>query len=205
MTVADNTVLRAVFELLFPDYRVSQMVFSFLTDFVSPQSDATVEAAIETYVDDLVTEVDDEIKSTMMVAPGDVNEMEWNSETEIWEVKRFVGTIEPSITFAETTDMLPHQCCPVLVANTARPKTRGRKSLAGYCEADNVMGDISAGALSHLATALGQYLADETISAGNDLIVGVPSTVTGTFWPFTDGVVNTIFGTQRRRKAGVGI
>lgn len=205
MTVADNTVLRAVFELLFPDYRVAQMVFHFLSDFTSPQSDAAVEAAIESYVDDVVTEVDDDIKSTCTVAPGDVNEMEWNAGEGLWEVARFVGVIEPSITFAETTEMLPHAVCPVLVANTARPKTRGRKSIPGFCEADNDMGDVSAAALSHLATALAVYLADETISAGNDLIVGVASTITGSFWPFSDGHVDGLFGSQRRRKAGVGI
>ena len=205
MTVADNTVIRAVFELLFPDYRVAQNVFWFLADFTSPQSDAAVEAAIESYVDDVITEVDDDIKSTCTVSPGDVNEMVWNAGEGIWEVDRFIGQIEPSITFAETTEMLPHAVCPVLVANTARPKTRGRKSIPGFCEADNDMGDVSAGALAHLATALAQYLADETISSGNDLLVGVASTVTGTFWEFTDGHVDSLFGSQRRRKPGVGI
>lgn len=205
MTVADDTILRAVFEMAFPDYRIAQMVFHFLSDFTSPQADATVVAGIESYVDDLVTEVDDEIKSTCTINPGDVNEMEWDAINEIWEVVRYVGEIEPSITFAETTDMLPHAVCPVLVANTARPKTRGRKSIPGFCELAQDMGDVSAGALAHLATALAQYLADETLSAGNDLIVGVASTVDGVFYPFTDGHVDTVYGSQRRRKPGVGI
>ena len=204
MTVLNDTVLRAVAELVFPDNNIAQMVFWFLSDFVANQSDNDVANAIEQYIDDFLTPVDDWIKSTMTIAQTEVNEMEWNATEEVWEVSRFVGLIEPAVTFTETGELLPYQSCPVLVGNTSRPKSRGRKSIPGFTEISQSATQLVPSALTSLASALAVYLADETISAGNELIVGVASTVTGTFLPFSDGVIDSTLGTQRRRKPGVG-
>lgn len=206
MTTQDNEILHAVANFLMPDNAVALMVFHFLTDFTSAQDDNDVCAAIEDYVEDMLTSLLTHIASAITMQLDYVHEMVWNGTKGLWEVNRLVGTVEPASTFTGPSEQLPWQNAAVLTANTARPKTRGRKFIPGMTEGGTA-GDSewTSTVLTNLATALANYLADETISAGNDLIVGVPSTVDGNFYPFTDGEVNEIVGSQRRRKPGVGI
>jgi len=204
MTVLNDVVLKAVAELAFPDNTLAQLVFWFLTDFVANQDDNDVVDAIEQYVDDFLTPIAGWIPVTVTNEQGDVSEMEWDAVNSVWETTRLVGLFEQAVTFTSVAELLPFQSAPVIVGNTARPKSRGRKFIPGFTENAQVATELISGALTNLGTSLNVYLADESISAGNELIVGVASTVTGTFLPFTDGAVNSLLGTQRRRKPGVG-
>lgn len=204
MSVVDDTVLRAVLELAFDDGNIMQNVFWFLTQFVANQDDNVVAGAVEDWLDTILQPLDEWMSDTLSINQTELNEMVWDEEEEVWEVDRFVGTLDPTATFAETNELLPYQNAAVLVANTGRPKSRGRKSFGGLTEIAQDAGILVPSLLTNMATALNWYLSDETISAGNELISGVASTVTGLFLPFTDGIVNDVMGSQRRRKPGVG-
>jgi len=206
MTTETNQILHAVAGILMPDNVVAQMVFHFLTDFTANQDDNTVCSAIEGYIEDILSAVNGQVASAVTTILDYVHEVEWNAVSGVWETKRLVGTVEPSESFSGASELLPWQNAAVLTANTLRPKTRGRKFIPAFTEGmSDGDSEWTSTALAGLATALAAYIADETISAGNDLIVGVPSTVDGQFYPFTDGEVVDIVGSQRRRKPGVGI
>jgi hypothetical protein len=74
-----------------------------------------------------------------------------------------------------------------------------------FTENEQAGGGLISGAQTALGNALTDALASVTISSGNDLVPGVPSTVTGTFLPFLNGFVKAVIGTQRRRRQGYGI
>lgn len=204
MTVSDGTVIRTVANLLFPDNSIAQMVFWFLSDFTTDQQDNDVANQVEEYVENILAQIAGIISSGLVCDLSEVNEMVWNAVDNVWETYRLIGIYTPGTTFTGSGDALPRQTAATMTGNTGRPKTRGRKFFPGWVESSNVDGVVQSAQLTALAGALAQYLADETISAGNDLLVGVGSEVTGQFHEFTDGSANSIFGTQRRRKQGVG-
>lgn len=204
MSTTDGDILKGVLELELEDGTIAQNVFYFQASFQTTQSDSAVAAAIESYIEDIYDAVVSFLSDGFTINPSYVHEVAYNSETSQWETVRLLDVINPSFTHTNTDDPFPNQIAPVLVANTTRPSSFGRKFLMGFVETAALGGDLTTSALTALATALASYIADETISAGNDLIVGVPRSHNSTFLTFTDGVVNSIVGTQRRRKPGVG-
>jgi hypothetical protein len=160
--------------------------------------------AIQTYVDDLYGDVATFLADGLTINPTTINKMAWNSGEGLWEVARLLGVRTQTITHTNTDDDFPNQISPVLVGNTLRPKTRGRKFLMGFVESMADGSDLTSTALTALGNALSDYLADENISAGNDLSPGVYREGVDDFEEFTDGSVNSVVGTQRRRKPGVG-
>jgi hypothetical protein len=144
------------------------------------------------------------MKSTITVNPAEVDRIEWDATDEEWQTKENLGTTTPSVTFTDATDQLPFQIAPVMVANTLRPKTRGRKFLPGFCEDAQQNSYLQTPAMTALGNALAYYLADLTVAGSDRLSPGVPSTATGTFQEFSNGVANDKLGTQRRRTPGIG-
>lgn len=204
MSVANAEVVKAAAEFVLPDGTITQLIIHFLADFVADQANADVIHSIEDYVEDILTAVASYLKSTITTNPMEVSAVVWDAVQGIWEVSRSIG--QGSITWPGTStgQLLPNQVAPVLLANTGRPKTRGRKFIPGFVEDSTEASTLNSGAMTALGTALNHYIADEMISVGNELIVGVPSTVTGDFESFGAGDVNDIIGSQRRRKPGVG-
>lgn len=204
MTVTNGDILKAAMELVFVDSSIMQNVYYFKAVFSDDQTDAAVLAAINTYLDDIYTAIDDYVKSNVTINPCEVSEVEWNAGESKWLTSRVLGTTTPVVTFTDALEGLPRQCAAVMLANTLRPKTRGRKFFGGLCEDDQVGSYWVSSFLTALGVALNHYLADETVSGTNVLSPGVASTLAGVFYDFTDGVVNDIVGTQRRRTPGVG-
>jgi hypothetical protein len=130
--------------------------------------------------------------------------MYWESGLGKWVTGTLVGSILPTFTHTSTTDPFPNQIAPVLVANTTRPGSFGRKFLMGCVEEMADGSELEAAAITAMGNALNHYIADENISTNNDLVVGVIRKGVNDFREFTDGQVNSIVGTQRRRKPGVG-
>lgn len=205
MSVSNGEYIKAVFEVDLPDGTIGQNVFNFRCSFTSDQANSAVLSAIEGYVEDIYNSLSTYIRSTLTVNLGAVNKMTWDAVNSLWETGTLVGYIAPAPTFGGSGDMLPNQVAPVMVANTTRPKSRGRKFLLGLVEAATAESDLVSAALTALGTALAHYIADETISAGNDLIVGVLREGVNQFLDFTDGEANSLVGTQRRRKPNVGV
>ena len=204
MSTPDGDIIRAVAELTLPDGTKAQNIFHFECDFTSTQSDANVVAAIATYIEDIYAEVQAYIKSTVTLDSVDVDEVQFNATKNIWEIVRSVGQGGLSDAFAGTAELLPNQVAPVLMAYTGRPKSYGRKFLTGFDESATNGSDLVSGLITAMTAALGDYLATEVISAGNDLIPVIVRATVNSVLPLVSGAVNSIVGSQRRRKPGVG-
>lgn len=204
MSTPDGDIIRAVCELTLPDGTKAQNIFHFECDFTSTQSDAAVIAAIATYIEDIYAEVQAFVKSTVTLDSVDVDEVQFNAVDDFWEIVRSVGQGALSDAFAGTAELLPNQVSPVLMAYTGRPKSYGRKFLAGFDESATDGSDLEAGLVTAMTAALGDWLATEIISSGNDLVPVVVRSTVDSVLPLVSGAVNSIIGTQRRRKPGVG-
>lgn len=205
MAVADGEVIKAALEFVLADDTIVQNVFKFIAKFTGTETGSAVVSAIETYVEDLYTPLLANIDSNVTVNPMECDVVKWSAALGKWIVDRSLPVGSPSITFTGPADPLPNQCAGVLVANTLRPKTRGRKFLVPFTEAAIAGSDINSTLLALLATSLAHYIADETVAGANLLSPGVWREGVEDFQEFTDGVVKTTIGTQRRRSRGIGI
>jgi hypothetical protein len=204
MSVSTGDIIKAVLEFVLYDGTIIQNILHFIADFTSDQTDQAVIDACETYAEGLYSEIDQYVPSATTVNDMPVQEVEWNAEEGEWLVVRLLGNASPTITFTGASDGLPNQCSAVLVGNTQRPKSRGRKFLAPFIETAATASEWAAPVVTALGLALNSYLADETVSGDNKLSPGVPRSSVNTFLEFTNGVVDSIVGSQRRRKPGEG-
>lgn len=101
-----------------------------------------------------------------------------------------------------TSDALPNQMAAVVVGVTAS-RRRGKKFIYGICESDQVGGVLSSNAQYKLSLFAGVYKAGITVG-GVSALAGVCKPDGTNFLEFGNARVNTILGTQRRRKQGVG-
>lgn len=204
MTVANGDIIKAVFEIITQESTITQMILHFLAVFIEDQTNQDVLDAIEVYEEDLLTPLLAQIDAATSVGSCPVNLVEWNATQGLWETSELLGYTTPDLTFTGTLEDLPYQCAAVLVGNTTRPKSRGRKFIPCMQEGASTGSDWGAGILTSLATCLAAYLADETISGSNVLQPGVPRSAANTWLGFTDGSVKSTVGTQRRRVPGIG-
>ncbi len=205
MSVNDGDILKAVLEFVLADGTIIQNIVHWVAEFVTPQSEVDVLSAAKQYGEDLYGDIDTWVDQNVVVNPMTLHEIMWDPSEGLWVVDRLIGITTPAITFAGATDPLPHQCSAVLVGNTARPKSRGRKFLAPFLDSAASGPDWISTVLTALGLVLNHYLADEVVTASNDLSPGVPRTAADEFLKFGTGIVNSIVGTQRRRKPGVGM
>lgn len=205
MTVQTGEIIKGVAEFVLADGVIIQNVYHFASVFAAPQSDFDVINGVNDYVEDIYDDFDQYVDENVTVNPLIVHVVAFDGGEGIWVTERLLGSTIPDITFTGVTDPLPHQCSPVLVANTGRPKTRGRKFLPPLLDTAADGPDWIGAVVTALGAALVNYLATEVLSANNVLTPGVPRTEENFFNGFTNGIVNSIVGTQRRRKPGVGI
>jgi hypothetical protein len=204
MTISNGDVLMAFLELVLDDGTIAQNVFHWVAQFDEDQSDYDVKNAVETYIEDLYGAISTYLSDGFTINPSYLYKKVWDPTGAAWVIDELIYTFTPSFTHTNTDDPFPNQIAPVIVANTLRPKSRGRKFLMGFVETAADASDLVSGAVTALGTALNHYLADETVQGSNLLSPGVPREGVNTFLPFTDGAVNSVVGTQRRRKPGVG-
>lgn len=204
MTVSNDTVIRAVVEVDMPSLTIAQNVYGFKAVFQDDQDDQDVLDTIEGYFDSIYDELQGQMSDELSFRPGGVDEIEWNAVTDKWETTRAIGFVTPTSVPANIDDPFPNQNAPCLVANTFRPKTRGRKFIPGFAE-DTADGSIiTTAAMTALGLALTAYLSDGVIDGSNLLRVGVASLLNGVFQQFRDGSILDVMYTQRRRVPGVG-
>jgi hypothetical protein len=91
-----------------------------------------------------------------------------------------------------------------MVGNTFEPRARGRKFLMGFVETAATASTLVTGAVVDLVGAVAEYISQVVVSTGNNLAPGVPDADSNYFRLFSDGIANTIVGTMRSRKPGVG-
>ncbi len=205
MAVQDGDVIKAVLEFVLADGVIVQNILHWIAEFLAPQTEVDVLSAAEQYAEDLYSEVDQYVDSNVVVNPMTVHEIAWDETDGEWQTDRLIGTTVPSITFTGATDPLPNQTSAVLIGNTARPKSRGRKFLLPFLDNASDGSLWVSAVMTALGLALNHFLADETVTASNVLSPGVPRTSEDLFLPFGTGVVNSVVGTQRRRTPGRGI
>ena len=203
MTISDGDVLQAVVDFVLPGGQHQQNKFTWLATLASGQSEAVIALAIATALGLLYDELSAEIPSTIGDPDVMIDKIEW--VTDHWEVAENVAETVASITPTNGSEYLPLPSTAYLVGRTARPRSRGRKFMPTFGEDRQSGSGLISAAQTAMAGALVEYLNDIEISAGNTLIPGVASTVTGTFLPFVSGLAASILGTQRRRHPSRGI
>lgn len=204
MTVDNGDIIKGAFEMELADGTIAQNVYYWKAVFTGPQTNSAVKAAVKQYVEDMYTPVLGTVVNSVTMNPCEVDKIAWDPTEGIWKVTEQIGSTLPSLTFTNGGEQAPNQVAPIVRANTDRPKTYGKKFLIAFGESALVGSDLTTAVLTALATTLAHYLADETVAGADVLSPGVPRKGVNDFREFTDGVVNSVVGTQRRRKPGVG-
>lgn len=204
MSVTNGDVLKCFLELVLEDGSIVQNVYHFIADFAADHGDSTVGAAVESYIEDIMGALATYLDDGFTINPSYLHKVAFNPTLSKWEVTALVDVFTPSFTHSAAGDALPNQIAAVLTANTLRPKSKGRKFIPGLAESASQGSDLVAGMITAMGTALNHYLADETVVDTDVLSPGVPREGVDSFLEFADGVVNSVVGTQRRRKPGVG-
>jgi hypothetical protein len=205
MTVNIGDVVKAVSEFVFTDGTIGQNVFYYELAGENAQDDDDVKTAIVTAIDDLYTLIDDCISDEIVLNPMAFTIIGWSVEQMKWVTEANLGYETPAWAGANIADPFPNQIAAVLTAATARPKARGRKFFPMFAENQAIAGDLIGGALTALAAAGALWLQNLPLGGLDGLWPIVPSTLDGAKLGLQSVEVNSILGTYRKRKPGVGI
>lgn len=205
MTVQIGDVVKAVSEFVFPDGTIGQNIFYYELAGDTPQDDDDIKDAITAAIDALYTLIDDCISDQIVVNPMAFTIVGWSIEEMKWVTEANLGYSTPTWAGANIADPFPNQIAAVLTAATARPKSRGRKFFPMFAENQAIVGDLIGGALTALAAAGALWLQNLPLGGANGLWPMVPSTLDGAKLGLQSVEVNSILGTYRKRKPGVGI
>lgn len=203
MTVSNGDVIQAVVDFVTGDDAHFQNKWVWVAEFLTDQTDAAVLAAILSHLGDLYDLLTDELPAAIDDPECAVDVVEYDVDS--WEVAQRVGEGVIGTTLTGSADVLPYPNSAYMYARTARPRSSGRKFFPPFGEDQQAGGYLIASATTAMAAALTEWLTDIAVTANNDLVPGVASTVTGTFLPFQNGFVRSLMGTQRRRRQGYGI
>lgn len=203
MSIAANTVLRAVAELLLPGTNIAQNVwyFRFLDDGGSNADQDVVDDIVD-QLDSMYNSLRNEVSDTVIL--GEVKVYQWDVVGADWDE---VGSGVLATVMLDTGHMLPHGVAPVVTARTTDPDVNGRKFFAGYGENSCNASTLNGTALTALLVIGAQWVLGFTGTAtGSAFDAGVWSVKLLAFKKFVDNfIINAIVGYQRRRKPGVGI
>jgi len=204
MSVLDGEYLIAVAEMLLPDNVKAQMKFTFRADLTSTASNAQIEDAVESYFDDLFGDYLTYISDDISFNPGDISTIEFSEEEQKWLVTSKIGEATPDATPTNTDGIFPNAVAGTVVAKTARPKTNGRKAIPGLVGTAALDNNLVAGALADLVDFAADYIDPELVSTIGELVPGVVRVGYDVFRPFVSAAANSILGSMRTRKPGVG-
>lgn len=100
--------------------------------------------------------------------------------------------------------VMPNSSAIVLVGKGGGRLGHGRKFISGLLQANIVGNSMTAGALAAFSAALVNYITSYTTTAGSSFAPGFLDK-TGNFHLFISGYVDSLIGSMRRRKPGLGI
>lgn len=204
MTVNIGDVVKAVVEMVLPDGTIAQNVFHYRFAGDEAQLDDDVKTAIGASLDNLYDDITTWIGDGITVNPAFFNIVSWSVELGKWTTDSDLGIEDLTWAGESIGDPMPNQMAAVLTAATARPKARGRKFFPLFVETSAIGGELIQAAQDGLAAAGVDWLANLPLGGSNVLIPIVPSSVDGGELGLQSVEVNSIMGTQRRRKPGVG-
>ena len=197
MAVDDGDILRVSAQIV-KDNDAYVNVYHLKASFTDSQPDEDVFDAVLVWLADAYDELDglmndgydfDQVTVVNLTQDTVVGQDDW------------IGLTSGS----NTTSDLPRQCAPVVRFPTNVLGSQGRKFLMGMSEDENTgSGNLS----TALQTALGLFAAaildGVTVTINDDLVPGNWNKVKDRFVPWVSAVINTFFGTQRRRIPGIG-
>lgn len=203
MTLVNGDILKVTWECAFPDGELSQNVYRLRLTTLGFLTDVAVLSHIETWLETVYTTLVSEVKSGMVIQPCTVDLEEW--DTDKWVISRNIGYVTPTVAFGETGELLPKQCSAFAQFKTDRPKSSGRKFLAGFTEPDTTFGYLSSTALSALADYAAAVLLGIPVDLDTYFTSGIVRQAANEFLPFLLAIVTDTMFTQRRRVRGVGV
>lgn len=204
MPAIDGDVIKAVAEFVLPDGVIGQNVFWFQADLTAQANNPALEDAVKNYLDDFYAYLDDYMCDDVYVNPCEISRMEYDTLTYKWVVAAQIGFVTPTLSLTNSDDPAPNVVAPSVIGKTNRPKSRGRKQLLGFVETAFLDNDVLTGVLTALGNAAAVYITDTTVSTLGSLVPGVVRRGIDEFWKFIEGEANSIVGTMRTRKPGVG-
>lgn len=125
----------------------------------------------------------------------------WNATTSTWD-PYVQGNI--SLTGTNNNDPFPSQMAAVLIAYTGLKRTFSRKFIGGLNELTATGNAITSTLITALTSTIVFWFSDFTAPSAKIYTAGLWSK-TNTFVDFTQGIVDGIMGTMRRRKLNVGL
>lgn len=155
----------------------------------------TLESFINSYLDEVYDAIIGVTVANMVFTEYDV--YKWIAPN--WS---YLGSITKGKTGTEPSEALPNQMAAVLIGKVLGRRGFGRKFFAGFGEGMQDAGSLAATAIASLVNCALAYVSPR-VTGGVSLTPGVVDK-DHNFHAFTSGVVDTILGTMRRRKIGVG-
>jgi hypothetical protein len=165
-----------------PDLDVSEAILAGLTNIYTPLTNDMVEES--------------------EIVAANVDKMVWDAVNLQWVVSQNYMDIPLGILGQLLDDMLPQQMAAVIVASCDKVRCRPKKFFPAFGEGTQNRGTLIALTIAHLVTAATAWLTDMP-RAPYSLTWGTLAS-DGTFQNLNSTVVNSVMGTQRRRKIGVG-
>jgi hypothetical protein len=199
MTVASGEALKAVQEVLLPGDVVALNIFYWKAQFQDPQLETAVIDGMVGLIQSFYLAMAAEIVDGASL--GDLHG--YVRDGLVWTL---IGTGAPEATFTNVSSMLPQGVAGLIRAYTERPRTIGRKYIAGFGESTQADGVLGSTTLEHMATAANWWGVTKELSQDNNMLAGIWSTTQLSVQLMTDVFVVPVNpGYQRRRRPGVGM
>lgn len=203
MPISTGDVVKLVVEAVLNDGSIVQNVFYFLASLTSPEPDASALAALEVWVETAYTNLLTHITNDVVFSDIVADIIEWSGTK--WETVYHIGIEDVDLAPTAVDDQLPNQVSPFVTFNTLRPKSKGRKFLYGFSEAQTSASYVIAGTLANMVLYAADCMENIVFAPLNTLTPGVIRKGFDVFLPFQSATVTNVVGTQRRRRPGVGI
>lgn len=205
MAINDGDIIKAVWEQVLNDGTIAQNVFHFIANLSEEVPSTTALTILAPAIDAMYQNVQAIVDANCVVNPMVLHKVAWNATEQAWETIEYIGQYLGSFAATGTGDAFPNQIAPTVTGDTNRPQSRGRKFLAGMVESVADGSDLTAAAISAISDWAADYIADVQVGQSGVFSPGVVRAAVNEFLAFTVANVNSIVGTQRRRKPGVGV
>lgn len=174
--------------------------------WVGTPTTAAIMAAVQEWLNVMYSAITNELATALEPYDFRVDKVDLiageETVTEVIGVATFYLDTPPG----GTGDSLPPQDAAIINFRTLIPRVFGRKYLGPIVESRAADGFLLSTALTNLGTMIANCLAGAAVPSVGTLVAGVlTSKAAGDYFAeFTEGLVNSIFGTQRRRRINRG-
>lgn len=204
MAILSGDVIQSRVNITLPDGVRGMNVYNFMRTDSSADilDDAVAVSLIASQIALMFAAIDNDIVDACEWTTMESDVMLWNPGPANWQVSRNLPDVDLSLQGASVAEMLPHQNAGVVVADTNVVRCSPKKFIAGLTEHAQNGGKLVFGVIQDLANFAALW--SDVIAASNFLIT--PGTISKVGWFVQLGsvFVNSVVGSQRRRKIGSG-